>query len=159
MSLITARIAADEYFMTTTSSGAVAVGQWIESWLQGSAENWRVHVVPATDAFASMNVAGPKSAELLRRLTQEVDFEKTAFPYMGARKGRVAGVDGCYLLRLGFTGEMSYELHVPASNGLYIWEALVSAGVISGSKLSASKHSASCGWKKGMSSLDRIPMD
>ena len=125
---VTARIAADEYFMTTTSSGAVAVGQWIESWLQGSAENWRVHVVPATDAFASMNVAGPKSAELLRRLTQEVDFDKTAFPYMGARKGRVAGVDGCYLLRLGFTGEMSYELHVPASYGLYIWEALVECG-------------------------------
>ncbi|HVB78410.1 MAG TPA: 2Fe-2S iron-sulfur cluster-binding protein [Candidatus Binataceae bacterium] len=125
---VTARIASDEYFMTTTSSGAAAVGQWIESWLQGSSDNWRVHVVPATDAFASMNVAGPKSAELLQRLTQEVDLHATAFPYMGARKGRVAGVDGCYLLRLGFTGELSYELHVPAGFGQYIWETLIECG-------------------------------
>ena len=125
---VTARIASDEYFMTTTSSGAAAVGQWIESWLQGSADNWRVHVVPATDAFASMNVAGPKSVELLRRLTPEVDLQAAAFPYMGARKGRVAGVDGCYLLRLGFTGELSYELHVPASFGLYVWETLIECG-------------------------------
>ncbi len=125
---VTARIAADEYFMTTTSSGAAAVGQWIESWLQGSSDNWLVHVVPATDAFASMNVAGPKSVELLRRLTEEVDLHTAAFPYMGARKGRVAGVDGCYLLRLGFTGELSYELHVPASYGLYVWERLIDCG-------------------------------
>jgi sarcosine oxidase, subunit alpha len=125
---VTARIASDEYFMTTTSSGAAAVGQWIESWLQGSSDNWRVHVVPATDAFASMNVAGPKSVELLRRLTAEVDLQPAAFPYMGARKGRVAGVDGCYLLRLGFTGELSYELHVPASFGLYVWETLIECG-------------------------------
>ena len=125
---ITARIAADEYFMTTTSSGAAAVGQWIESWLQGSGDNWRAHVAPATDAFASMNVAGPKSRELLRRLTEEIDLDPTAFPYMGARKGRVAGVEGCYLLRLGFTGELSYELHVPASYGLYLWETLIKCG-------------------------------
>ena len=125
---VTARITSDEYFMTTTSSGAAAVGQWIESWLQGSGDNWRVHVVPATDAFASMNVAGPKSVELLRRLTAEVDLQPAAFPYMGARKGRVAGVDGCYLLRLGFTGELSYELHVPASFGLYVWETLIECG-------------------------------
>ena len=125
---VTARMAADEYFMTTTSSGAVAVGQWIESWLQGSSEDWRVHVVPVTDAFASINVAGPRSAELLRRLTQEVDLHTSAFPYMGARKGRIAGVDGCYLLRLGFTGELSYEIHVPASYGLHIWETLIDCG-------------------------------
>jgi sarcosine oxidase subunit alpha len=125
---VTARITSDEYFMTTTSSGAAAVGQWIEAWLQGSGDNWRVHVVPATDAFASMNVAGPKSVELLRRLTAEVDLQAPAFPYMGARKGRVAGVDGCYLLRLGFTGELSYELHVPASFGLYVWETLIDCG-------------------------------
>jgi sarcosine oxidase subunit alpha len=47
---------------------------------------------------------------------------------MGARKGRIAGVDGCYLLRLGFTGELSYEIHVPASYGLHIWETLIDCG-------------------------------
>ena len=125
---VTARLSADEYFMTTTSSGAVGVGEWIESWLQGSSMEGRIHVMPATEAFASINVAGPRSRELLSRVTENVNLDPTAFPYMGARRGRVAGVDGCLLLRLGFTGELSYELHVPAGYGLYVWETLLERG-------------------------------
>ncbi len=125
---VTARLSADEYFMTTTSSGATGVGEWIESWLQGSSMEGRIHVTPATDAFASINVAGPRSRELLSRITENVDLDSAAFAYMGARRGRVAGVDGCLLLRLGFTGELSYELHVPAGYGLYVWETLLERG-------------------------------
>ena len=125
---VTARLSADEYFMTTTSSGAAGVGEWIESWLQGSSMEGRVHVTSATDAFASINVAGPRSRELLSRITENVDLDPAAFAYMGARRGRVAGVDGCLLLRLGFTGELSYELHVPAGYGLYVWETLLERG-------------------------------
>ncbi len=125
---VTARLSADEYFMTTTSSGAAAVGEWIETWLQGSSREGRVHVTPATDAFASINVAGPHSRELLSRITDNVDLNPGAFAYMGARRGRVAGVDGCFLLRLGFTGELSYELHVPAGYGLHVWETLLERG-------------------------------
>jgi sarcosine oxidase subunit alpha len=125
---VTARLSADEYFMTTTSSGATGVGEWIESWLQGSSIEGRVHVMPATDAFASINVAGPRSRELLSRVTENVDLDPAAFAYLGARKGRVASVDGCLLLRLGFTGELSYELHVPAGYGLYVWETLLERG-------------------------------
>jgi sarcosine oxidase, subunit alpha len=125
---VTARLSADEYFMTTTSSGAAGVGEWIETWLQGSSREGRVHVTPATDAFASINVAGPRSRELLGRITENIDLDPAAFAYMGARRGRVAGVDGCLLLRLGFTGELSYELHVPAGYGLYVWETLLERG-------------------------------
>jgi sarcosine oxidase subunit alpha len=125
---VTARLSADEYFMTTTSSGAAGVGEWIETWLQGSSLEGRVRVTPATDAFASINVAGPRSRELLSRIAENVDLSPAAFAYMGARRGRVAGVDGCLLLRLGFTGELSYELHVPASYGLYVWETLFERG-------------------------------
>jgi sarcosine oxidase subunit alpha len=125
---VTARLSADEYFMTTTSSGAAGIGEWIESWLQGSSTEGRLHVTSATDAFASINVAGPHSRELLSRVTENVDLDPAAFLYMGVRKGRVAGVDGCLLLRLGFTGELSYELHVPAGYGLYVWETLLERG-------------------------------
>jgi sarcosine oxidase subunit alpha len=125
---ITARLSPDEYFMTTTSSGAAGVGEWIESWLQGSSMEGRVHVMPATDAFASINVAGPRSRELLSRVAENVDLDPAAFPYMGARKGRIAGVEGCLILRLGFTGELSYELHIPAGYGPYVWEKLVERG-------------------------------
>jgi sarcosine oxidase subunit alpha len=47
---------------------------------------------------------------------------------MRVRTGRIAGVDDCVLWRIGFTGELSYEIHVPAGYGLHVWEALLSAG-------------------------------
>ena len=47
---------------------------------------------------------------------------------MNVRTGRLAGVDGCVLWRIGFTGELSYELHVPAGYGLHVWEALLDHG-------------------------------
>ena len=125
---VTARLAEEEYLMTTTSSGAAAVGEWIESWLQGRERPWRVRLTPATEAFASMNVAGPRSRELLGRVAEGIDLSPSAFPYMRARSARVAGVDGCHILRLGFTGELSYELHVPAAYGLHVWGMLLKRG-------------------------------
>ena len=47
---------------------------------------------------------------------------------MQVRRGRVAGVDDCIMWRIGFTGELSFELHVPAGYGLHVWERLLEAG-------------------------------
>jgi sarcosine oxidase subunit alpha len=57
-----------------------------------------------------------------------VDLSTEAFPYMNVRTGTVAGVEGCFMWRIGFTGELSYEIHVPAAYGLYVWEALMERG-------------------------------
>ena len=125
---VTARLGEEHYLMTTTSSGAAAVWEWVERWLQTEYRDWRVHVTPVTTAYASINVAGPRSRELVQRVVDEVDLRPDAFPYMHVRTGRVAGVDGCVLWRIGFTGEQSYELHVPAGYGLHVWERLLAAG-------------------------------
>ena len=106
--------------------------------------------MPATDAFASINVAGPRSRELLSRVTENVDLDPAAFAYLGARKGRVASVDGCLLLRLGFTGELSYQLHVPAGYGPTCGKRYLNADAISESRRSASRHNASCAWRRGI---------
>ena len=74
-----------------------------------------------TTALASINVAGPRSRELLERLVQGVDLDAEAFPYMRVRTGTVAGVPGCFMWRIGFTGELSYEIHAPAAYGLHLW--------------------------------------
>ena len=124
---ITARIAADEYYMTTTSSGAAAVGEWMQSWLQ-TAPDMRVTITTATHSYAAMNVAGPKSRQLLVSLVQGIDLDSASCPHMAARKGSIAGIGGCYIMRLGFTGELSYELHVPAGYGLYLWQLIVERG-------------------------------
>ncbi len=125
---VTGRLGDEHYLMSTTSSGAGAVWEWVEGWLQTDRRDWRVHVTPVTTAYASINVAGPRSRDLLRRVVEEVDVAADAFPYMHLRTGRVAGVDGCLLLRIGFTGELSYEVHVPAAYGLHVWEQLLASG-------------------------------
>jgi sarcosine oxidase subunit alpha len=125
---VTGRLGPDRYIMTTTSSGAASVQEWIDNWLQTAHPEWQIHVTPVTTAYASINVAGPKSRELLLRLTEGVDLSPDAFPYMRVRAGRIAGVDGCFMWRIGFTGELSYEIHVPAAYGLHVWETLLESG-------------------------------
>ncbi|HEU5386334.1 MAG TPA: 2Fe-2S iron-sulfur cluster-binding protein [Streptosporangiaceae bacterium] len=125
---VTGRLGPEHYLMSTTSSGAAAVWEWLENVLQTMHPDWAVHVTPVTTAYASMNVAGPQSRELLLRVTESVDLANEAFGYMEVRAGRVAGVDGCVLWRIGFTGELSYELHVPAAYGLHVWETLMDRG-------------------------------
>jgi sarcosine oxidase subunit alpha len=125
---VTGRLGEHHYLMSTTSSGAATVWEWAENWLQTEHPDWAVHITPVTTAYASMNVAGPQARRLMRRATEDVDLSNEAFPYMHVRTGRVAGVSGCVLWRIGFTGELSYELHVPAGYGMHVWEALLAEG-------------------------------
>jgi sarcosine oxidase subunit alpha len=125
---VTGRLDDDHYLMTTTSSGAAGVGAWVENWLQTEHPDWRVHMTPVTAAYASINVAGPRSRELMGRVVDGIDLDSAAFPYMRVRKGRIAGVDDCFMWRIGFTGELSFEVHVPSGFGLFVWETLIEAG-------------------------------
>ena len=125
---VTGRLGEEHYLMSTTSSGAGAMEVWIQNWLQTEHPGWRVRVTPVTDAYTSINVAGPKSRTLLGRLVADVDLTPEAFKYMQVRRGAVAGVGGCVMWRIGFTGELSYELHVPAGYGPHVWQALLAAG-------------------------------
>ncbi len=122
---VTGRLGEEHYLMSTTSSGAATIWEWAENWLQTEHPDWRVHVTPVTTAYASMNVAGPQARRLIERVTKGVDLSNEAFPYMHVRTGQIAGVDDCVLWRIGFTGELSYELHVPAGYGLHVWETLL----------------------------------
>jgi len=123
---VTACLSDDFYYMTATSSGAAAVYEWIESWLQ-SGWQLNVHVLDATELRAAMNITGPLAREVLGKVTEGVDLSRDAFPYMHARQGIVAGAPAL-LLRVGFTGELGYEIHVPSGFGLQVWEALLDAG-------------------------------
>jgi sarcosine oxidase subunit alpha len=125
---VTGRLGEEHYLMSTTSSGAATVWEWVENWLQTERPDWRVHVTPVTTAYASINVAGPKSRQLIERVTEGVDLTNEAFPYMHVRTGTIAGVGDSVLWRIGFTGELSYEVHVPAGYGLHVWTTLLAEG-------------------------------
>jgi sarcosine oxidase subunit alpha len=125
---VTARIGDERYLMSTTSSGSERVRRWLEYWLQVEHADWRIALTPVTEAYAAMNVAGPSARDLLRRLTTDVDLDPEAFPYMSVRGATIAGIPECFMWRIGFTGELSYELYVPAGYGLHVWETLFEHG-------------------------------
>ena len=112
------------YYLTFTSSG----GDGAEAWLREWAEAWRlrVHIANATASRSAINVAGPRARELLGRLTNE-PVDAPAIPYGGLREMVVDGVR-CLVIRVGFVGELSYELHHPSRQSEALWDALLDAG-------------------------------
>ena len=83
-------------------------------------------MVNVTGAYAAMNLAGPFSRTVLEKLT-EINLTPEQFPYLGAREGLVAGIPA-RLLRVGFVGELGYEIHVPADSALWVWKQIMEAG-------------------------------
>jgi sarcosine oxidase subunit alpha len=121
---VIARLAEDRFYVTATSSGAAAFYREMQRW--ALIQQMDVTLVNATGHIAAMNIAGPKSREVLQELT-DLDLSADAFPYLAVRDGRVAGV-ACTLMRVGFVGELGYEIHVPASFAVHVWTALMQAG-------------------------------
>jgi len=91
-----------------------------------------VEVTNYSNALTAMNLAGPHSREILSGLT-DIDISEEEFPYLGVREGRVAGMPA-RIMRVGFVGELGYEVHVPADGGLHVWDAIVGAGEAAGIK-------------------------
>jgi sarcosine oxidase subunit alpha len=119
-----ARLEEDRYYLTATTGGADVVHQWLQFWLAESP--WDVCVTNLTSGYGAVNLAGPRARDVLGRLTS-MPLDSAAFPYLGCAQGRVAGVP-CILFRIGFVGELGYEIHFPAEYGEYLWDALMEAG-------------------------------
>ena len=121
---VAARIADDHFYLTATSSHAQAVVRQLQ--LYAIQLDLDVAVVDRTFQVGAINLAGPNSAKVLAALT-DVDLSTAVFPYLGIRLGRLDGVP-VRLLRVGFVGELGYEIHFPASYGGALWQLLLSAG-------------------------------
>jgi sarcosine oxidase subunit alpha len=119
-----ARLTDDLYYVTTTSTGADAVTAWFEWW--NAVWGYEAEIVNVTGALAALNLAGPRAREALERLT-EAEVSPEAFRYLDAKAIEVAGVP-CLALRIGFVGELGYELHFPSPAGEYLWDRLVAEG-------------------------------
>jgi sarcosine oxidase, subunit alpha len=119
-----ARLADDLYYVTTTSTGADAVTAWFEWW--NAVWGYDAEIVNVTGAIAAVNLAGPQSRDALQGLT-EADVSAEAFRYLDAQEIDVAGIP-TLALRIGFVGELGYELHFPSPAGEYLWGRLVAEG-------------------------------
>jgi sarcosine oxidase subunit alpha len=127
----TSRLDETHYLMTTTTANAVAIMQTIERLLTIDWPELDVHSTSVTENWAAAALSGPKSRELLAQVV-DIDVGNAAFPFLGVTTCRLrtaAGSIPARLFRMSYSGELAYEVHVPADRGLAMWEALIDAGV------------------------------
>ena len=120
------RLSEDSWLCHTTTGGADRIHGWMEDWLQCEWWDWKVYTANVTEEYAQIAVAGPKARLLLEKLGG-MDVSKEAMPFMTFADGTLAGLPA-RVHRISFSGELSYEIAVPASYGLALWQALIEAG-------------------------------
>jgi sarcosine oxidase subunit alpha len=122
---VCARFADNHFYVTATTSGVDRIYQQMLKWNA----QWRLNVdiTNVTAAISAVNLAGPDSRKVLAQLCSDIDLSPGGFPYLGVRTGTVAGIKA-RLLRVGFVGELGYEIHVPARHALTLWDALMDVG-------------------------------
>lgn len=122
---VCARFAENHYYVSATTSGVDRIYQQMLKWNA----QWRldVDIANVTAAMSAVNLAGPDSRKVLEQVCSDLDLSPEGFPYLAVRQGTVAGIKA-RLLRVGFVGELGYEIHVPARHALKLWDALMEAG-------------------------------
>jgi sarcosine oxidase subunit alpha len=122
-----ARLGREHFLVTTTSGGAARVAAWLEEWRQCEWPDLEAFVTPVTTQWATYAIAGPRARQLLARFRTDIAFDWRSMPHMSLRQGRFAGVPA-RLYRVSFSGELGYEINVPARYGATLWAELLKAG-------------------------------
>ena len=128
---VIARTAADRFHVTTTTGGAARVLNMMEDYRQTEWPDLAVWLTSTTEQWAVIAVQGPHARRVLEPLVTEVDISSSALPHMGVANGRIRGVP-MMLFRVSFSGELGYEINVPADSGRAVWEAVYEAGIAHG---------------------------
>ncbi|MEM9421928.1 MAG: glycine cleavage T C-terminal barrel domain-containing protein [Pseudomonadota bacterium] len=121
------RLCDDTFLCSTTSGGASHVYEWMEEWLQCEWTGLEVYISNVTTCWATFAVAGPKARAVLSELCRHIDLGRDAMPHMSCVVGTIADVPA-RIFRVSFTGEMSFEVNVPAHYGEHVWQAIMDAG-------------------------------
>jgi sarcosine oxidase subunit alpha len=119
------RLDEDTFYVTTTSSGAGAVEQWF-TWWMASWPELEVTLTDVTQGIGAMNLAGPRARDILGSQT-DADVSNEAIGYLDGPQLTVAGIE-CLVLRIGFVGELGYELHCAAPQARALWDAIAAEG-------------------------------
>jgi len=125
----TARLGENHFVMTTTTANAVGVFRHMEFCRQCLWPGLDVHLISATEQWAQFAVAGPNSRKLLQKVVDpEHDLSNAAFPFMGCAGVSICGGTPGRLFRISFSGELAYEIAVPARYGDALIRVLMQAG-------------------------------
>ncbi|MFG5380353.1 sarcosine oxidase subunit alpha family protein [Yoonia sp. R2-816] len=123
---VVVRMSEDTWLCHTTTGGAERIHAHMEDWLQCEWWDWKVYVANVTEQHAQIAVVGPNARKVLRKLGG-VDVSAEALPFMQWAEGKIGDFDA-RVFRISFSGELSYEIAVPAGQGQAFWDALIAAG-------------------------------
>jgi sarcosine oxidase, subunit alpha len=124
---VVARTGAHRFHVTTTTGGAPRVLALMEDYRQTEWPQLKVWLTSTTEQWAVIAVQGPEARRVLESLVEGIDISAAAWPHMSVGRGRICGVP-MLLFRVSFTGELGFEINVPADFGLHVWEAVYAAG-------------------------------
>ena len=124
---VTTCVGENHYYMTTTTGGAANVLAWLERWLQTEWPELEVFLSSVTDQWATIGLAGPNSRKVIEKICTDIDFDPESFPFMSMQEATIAQVPG-RVFRISFSGELCYEINVPADYGRHVWQACMNAG-------------------------------
>jgi sarcosine oxidase subunit alpha len=124
----TARLGPQHFIVTTTTANAAAVLEHMEFHLQAVCPQFDVVLTDVGDQWAQFAIAGPRSREVVAAVVADLELSNQAFPFMAAAAAIIAGVAG-RVFRISFSGELAYELAVPARHAPAVWQAVLAVGV------------------------------
>jgi len=128
---VVARLGKDRFHVTTTTGGAPRVLAMMEDYRQTEWPQLKVWLTSTTEQWAVIAVQGPNARRVLEPLITGLDISAAAFPHMSVARGKICGRP-MLLFRVSFTGELGFEINVPADHGLDVWEAVYAAGAAFG---------------------------
>ena len=121
------RLAHDRFHVTTTTGGAARVLTMMEDYLQTEWPDLKVWLTSTTEQWSVIALQGPNARRLIEPFVEGIDLSEGAFPHMAVATGKIFGVP-TRLFRVSFTGELGFEINVPARYGRAVWEKLFEAG-------------------------------
>jgi sarcosine oxidase subunit alpha len=121
------RLAENHFLVHTTSGGAARITEMMEEWLQCEWPHLQVLIDDTTTQWANFTLAGPKARDLLARLGTDVDISSEAMPHMSAACGQVMGLEA-RVVRVSFSGELSFEINIPARHAAAFLQAVLAQG-------------------------------
>lgn len=124
---VVARLDDQTWLCHTTSGGADSIHAAMEEWLQTEWWDWQVYVANVTEQYAQIGVVGPRARDVLEALGTTMDLSKDGLPFMQWSDSALGNIPA-RVFRISFSGELSYEIAVPASQGRALWDRLLEVG-------------------------------
>ena len=124
---VVSRLSQNHFYVTTTTGGAAHVMDWLEDYLQTEWPDLDVYCTSVTEQWATLAINGPKARDIMQAIDPDIDWSKEAFPFMTWQDHEIGCVKA-RICRVSFTGELAFEINVPARYGHALWQLVAECG-------------------------------